>query len=196
MAAQKHALRRKMRRLRRAISPDFAALAGDRAAAHLLARDEIANIELVGVYAAMRGELPTTPLIDALLERGIALAFPRVIVGQGRLMFHRVSDPAALVIGAFGIPEPDPTAPVVPVENIGAFVVPGLGFDLEGWRLGWGKGHYDQTLADCATALRIGYCYEAQILAAVPAADHDLAMHWVVTETRAHTATPWIPSVS
>lgn len=196
MAAQKHALRRKMRRLRRAISADFAALAAERAAARVLALDELATAELVGVYAAMRGELDTAPLITALLDRGVALAFPRVVPGERRLSFHRVSDTSNLVASSFRIPEPDAGAPAVPVANIDAYIVPGLAFDRDGWRLGWGKGHYDQTLTDSPGALRIGYCYAAQLIDAVPTTEHDRAMHIIVTETEAHVAAQWIPSVS
>ena len=193
MAAAKHALRRTMRQLRHSIPHDLAQVAAERAAVHLLARGELADVDIIGLYSPIRDELSTAPLIEALAERGVALAFPRVVAGKGRLVFHRVTDLTHLVVSAFGIPEPDVSAPVVPVENIDAFVVPGLAFDRDGWRLGWGKGHYDQTLAECPNALRIGYCFDAQVLDAIPAEDHDLSMQIIATETSAIKTGSWTP---
>ena len=195
MAAAKHSLRSKMRQLRGLIARDVAAVAADRAAAHLLSRPELDGVDMVGLYAPMRGELSTAPLIDAFAERGVVVAFPRCVPGQLRLAFHRVGEMSELSRGGFGILEPYPSAPAVPVEHIGAFVIPGLAFDMGGWRLGWGKGHYDRTLADCPHALRIGYCFAAQLLESIPAADHDVSMHLIATETSVTVVTPWTPSV-
>ena len=59
-------------------------------------------------------------------------------------------------------------------------LVPGLAFDLRGGRLGRGRGYYDRFLAG-ATGLRVGVCFEDQIVADVPLEPHDLRMDFVVT---------------
>ena len=63
-----------------------------------------------------------------------------------------------------------------------AFVVPGLAFDRAGGRIGWGRGHYDATLAAAPNARRIGLAFECQLVAEVPHAPHDVRLHFVVTE--------------
>jgi 5-formyltetrahydrofolate cyclo-ligase len=79
----------------------------------------------------------------------------------------------------------------VPVDHISLFIVPGLAFDANGNRLGWGAGHYDVTLSKNLEALRVGFAYEAQIVDTVPAGPHDLPMHMTVTEAgvRRHAVT-------
>src|SRR5437867_2990352 len=66
---------------------------------------------------------------------------------------------------------------------IDAFVVPGLAFDRAGGRVGWGRGHYDATLAAARPdALRIGIAFECQVIDHVPHDPHDALLHYVVTE--------------
>jgi len=117
-----------------------------------------------------------------LIERNTALAYPRVEDGTLRLAFHRVDGPGDLAPGAFGIPEPDPQAPIVPLASIELVVVPGLGFDPRGYRLGWGKGYYDVTLADCTHALKVGLAFECQVVPEVPTDWNDVPMDIIVTE--------------
>jgi 5-formyltetrahydrofolate cyclo-ligase len=186
MVRAKKALRRSMRRLRRQVAPADALRAGTAAADHLLRAPECralgADGALVAVYAALPEELPTAPLIERLRTRGAVLVYPRVTPGQKRLTFHRVAGAAELRPGVLSIPEPPADAPVVPVERIGLFVVPGLAFDPAGNRLGFGAGHYDITLADNPHALRVGMAYEFQVVDAVPAGPGDVRMGLVVTD--------------
>ncbi|MCA9774770.1 MAG: 5-formyltetrahydrofolate cyclo-ligase, partial [Myxococcales bacterium] len=84
-----------------------------------------------------------------------------------------------------GILEPDGGRPEAPVSAMDLIVVPGLGFDPEGGRLGWGAGYYDRVLARRgARAVTIGLAYESQILPALPRDAHDVAMDVVATEAR------------
>ncbi len=186
MVRAKNALRRSMRRLRRQVTPADATRAGAAAADHLLRAPEcrplLGDGALVAVYASLPEELPTTTLIERLRGRGCVLAFPLVTPGQKRLSFHRVADPAELRPGVLSILEPPADAPVVPVEHIGLFVVPGLAFDPAGNRLGFGAGHYDITLTDNPHALRVGMAYEFQVVDRVPAGPGDARMGLVVTD--------------
>lgn len=182
MASAKHALRRTMRRVRDGIAPAEAEAAA-RVAAQFLVELVIARgAGLVALYAAVKGELATNPAARLLLDRGVALAYPRVLPSQRRLGFHRVGDLGDLAPATFGIPEPDPSAPLVPVGHIDLFVVPGLAFDRHGRRLGWGRGHYDETLAH-SDAARVGYAFDRQIVDAVPAGYQDLPMDYLITES-------------
>jgi 5-formyltetrahydrofolate cyclo-ligase len=182
VAIQKRELRRMMRARRDAIELEPARACAQAAAAQALGLPEIAGAALIGLYAPVASELDTGPLAAALRARDIGLAYPRVLLGQRRLLFHRVASPDLLVPGAFGIPEPAAGAPVVPAEAIDAFIVPGLAFDAHGHRLGWGHGYYDAILASAPRGLRLGFAYDCQVVAEVPCAPTDVAMDRVITE--------------
>ncbi len=188
MVTAKEQLRRSVRRVRDSIASDAAAEAAEAAARHLLALPPVAAARTVALYAAVRGELDPTPAGRALAARGVRLVYPRVLDSERRLTFHLVATApgrAELHPGAFGILEPLATAPLVPLDAIDVFVVPGLAFDLSGARLGWGHGFYDRTLAQAPAAPRVGYCYACQILPHVPHERDDIPMHHLVTETGA-----------
>jgi 5-formyltetrahydrofolate cyclo-ligase len=135
----------------------------------------------VAVYAAVRGELDTGPLAELARLRGSRIFFPRLAEPAG-LSFHEVSDLAELVLGPFGIPAP--TADRAPATGLDVVVVPGLGFDAAGGRLGFGRGCYDRALSADPTALRIGVGYDWQVISRVPSEPHDEPLDLVVTPTR------------
>jgi len=136
---------------------------------------------IVALYAPKGSEVDATVLDTLLRVRGLTVVYPRVIDGQALLEF-RVASLDDLVVGRFGLREPPTTADLVDVLQITAFVVPGLAFDREGGRVGWGRGHYDVTLAAAPAALRIGLAFECQLLDHVPAEPHDMKLHHVITE--------------
>ncbi len=186
MAAAKAALRKRMRAVRDAITPEVAAAAAPLAAERVLSTALANAPAMVGLYAAVRSELGTQPLIETLLGRNTPVAFPRVVRGQRRMVFHRVTSLEDLHSGYAGILEPAESAPVVSVEHIDLFIVPGIAFDARGNRLGWGRGHYDVTLADHSHAKRVGFAFQCQVIDAVPSTSNDLPMDLVVTEQRVY----------
>jgi 5-formyltetrahydrofolate cyclo-ligase len=139
------------------------------------------KIRKLGVYAALAGEPDLTSL--HCLAREIKLLYPLVHPDQ-RLEFHLVEDPATLARGQFGIMEPLPRIhPVVPVEDMDAFLCPGLAFDASGTRLGRGGGFYDRALASARPeAGRVGVCFSIQMAEALPRESHDIAMGHLATE--------------
>lgn len=141
---------------------------------------------VVALYAPKGTEVETSSL-DALARgRGLRIAYPRIVAGDRRLAFHEI-EPANLVLARFGLREPRPDAPSVDIASIAAFVIPGLAFDRDGGRVGWGRGYYDATLAVAApSALRIGLAFECQLVERVPRDPHDAQLHYVVTETAVH----------
>jgi 5-formyltetrahydrofolate cyclo-ligase len=185
VAAAKEELRRAARRIRDAVGPVEAQAAAERAAEHLLALPRVVAARRVALFASVGSELDCGPAARALRARGVELAYPRVLRGAQRLKFHLVGGDEELAPGAFGIPEPTAGAPAAPVASIDAFVVPGLAFDAGGARVGWGRGYYDRTLAAAPDRLRIGYCFDCQLVPEVPRDRGDLLMHVIVTESGA-----------
>jgi len=148
-----------------------------------------ADARMVGLYAAIRNEVDLAWLHDALRERAVVVAYPRVEPPR-QLWFHRVDHLADLVpAGRYRIPEPPATAPVVEPAALDLIVVPGLAFDARGHRVGWGAGYYDALLRQSPRAQRIGVCFDFQLAACCPSDAGDEPVHVVVTEDRVvHTA--------
>ncbi len=187
MRAAKDELRLKMRQLRLALDPRDATRLGALAAPHVLDLPELAGARSVALYAPVRGEIDTRPLHDALAARGVSCVYPGI--GPSLPLVFARAAPEDLVPDRLGIPSPPPHAPVVAAADIDVFVVPGLAFDLAGERLGWGRGHYDRTLAGAPRALRVGYAYDFQIVPAVPVHADDEHVDVVVTEAGARRTT-------
>jgi 5-formyltetrahydrofolate cyclo-ligase len=142
--------------------------------------------QIVALYAAKGSEVDTA-LIDLAARRaGLRVVYPRVVEHDRILAFHEVRRDE-LVPSRFALSEPRADTARVALADVALFIVPGLAFDLAGGRVGWGRGHYDATFALASpTALRVGIAFACQLTAAVPREPHDVALHYVVTETATH----------
>lgn len=189
----KQSLRRSMHRTREGIALARARALTRAASGHLMEFIAARGPSIVGMYAARGRELGTAEVAAALRGQGVILAYPRVVRGQPALAFHRVDEPWNLEVGSFGIAEPEPSAAAIDVASIELFVVPGLAFDGEGYRLGWGKGYYDATLSRSG-GLRVGYGYGFQLVERVPRAAHDVMMDVLVNEDGIVTTVPPEPA--
>lgn len=136
---------------------------------------------VVAGYIAIKDELSPEHLIERLKKAGATIALPRV--DDNDTMSFRLWEPGeALVEGRFGLMEPPETAPLATPSLV---LVPLLGFDARGNRLGYGKGHYDRALAHLRAEGRAFACavaYKAQMLDDLPAEPHDQQLDWAVTE--------------
>jgi 5-formyltetrahydrofolate cyclo-ligase len=175
-----------LRRIAGARRDAAAALAGITTAAgdRFLATVRIPPAAPVSGYWPMRSEADPRPILTALGARGHPLCLP-VVVGKGQPLVFRAWRPGdALVAGGFGtlVPAPD-QAPVVPR----LLLVPLLAFDRRGYRLGYGGGFYDRTLAALRAAgpvVAVGLALSAQEVDAVPHDATDARLDWVVTEAQ------------
>lgn len=175
----KTTLRRRIHVLRNKLDARQRSSAETSIAEHLLAIPELRAATTVLSYTPIRGEVDISPAITHLREDGVTIALPRV-EDNGALSarIHFVGQP--LVPGAFGVPEP--TSDSIGWDRVDAALVPGLAFDRQGNRLGYGGGFFDRALANYA-GLKIGIAFECQLLDHVPAEPHDIAMDLVVTES-------------
>jgi 5-formyltetrahydrofolate cyclo-ligase len=141
----------------------------------------------VALYAAKGTEVETTAIDAALRAKGFVVVYPRVVDADRVLAFHVARADELVMTSRYALREPVATQPSVAVADIAAFFVPGVAFDREGGRLGWGRGHYDATLAAAKPdALRIGLAFECQVVERVEREAHDAPMHVIVTEVATH----------
>jgi 5-formyltetrahydrofolate cyclo-ligase len=168
-------LRRALRRAR----PDAdAQLAQSSAIRHHL-RDWLATqpARTIACFAALPGEPMLLPLFADFPERRWVL--PRI---DGETMRFHVAGAATLAAGHFGIHEPPADSPVCPPGEIDLFLCPGMAFTRGGIRLGRGKGYYDRALAQSqAEAIKVGVCFNEQVLSELPVDPHDVPMHFLAT---------------
>ena len=137
-------------------------------------------------YLDCRTELRTRHTIRTLLVSGQKIAIPYCVGRELRLWhLHSLNE---LVPGSYGILEPpetlwnDPTR-AVKIKQVDVVIVPGVGFDRQGHRLGNGQGYYDRLLERArADTLLMAPCYQSQIFDNIPVGPSDVHMHRIITE--------------
>jgi len=177
-----------MLRVRRdALGADERAAASTRIAASVDAvlGERFVAGQVLALYAAKGTEVETQAIAEHAARRGLVLVYPRVADAARALTFHEVTA-AELEVAHYGIREPKASVAPIALERVAAFVIPGLAFDRDGGRVGWGRGHYDATLAHAPGALRIGLAFECQLVDHVPRDPHDIAMNLIITEIATH----------
>jgi 5-formyltetrahydrofolate cyclo-ligase len=137
----------------------------------------------VGVYWPLTGEFDARMAVTIWLAVGAQrqASLPVVKARGAALEFHAWTPDTPMKIGHHRIPEPVPHEPVVP----DLLFVPCLGFDAEGYRLGYGGGYYDRTLATWPGATKpvtVGVAYEACRIDSLPHEPHDIPLDLIVTE--------------
>ena len=133
----------------------------------------------VGFCWPHRGEYDPRPMMDFILRHGAIVALPEVAGKHEPLKFRQWWHEAPMKTGAYGIPVPDNT----PLVSVGAMVIPMVGFDQRGFRLGYGSGYFDRTLvSSIPRPVAIGVAFEIARLADLHPQPHDIPMDFIVTE--------------
>lgn len=176
----KAAMRNKAHAARAAIFPGLRAEASQAAAACYFADASPKAGDMVAAYWPIRDELDIKPVLTRLMDDGQPVCMP-VVVGPGLPLEMRLWEQgAALYPAGFGTLAPDDLAPVVEPD---VMLMPLLGFDRHGTRLGYGGGYYDRTLARLSKKPRlIGFAFALQEFDQIPRQAHDVPLDAVVTE--------------
>jgi 5,10-methenyltetrahydrofolate synthetase len=160
--------------------------------ARVAALDAFRRARVALAYVSFGSELETRPFLEEVLASGRALVLPRVERAARRLALHRVRDlDAELEPGTWGILEPVPgRCPPAPPGEIDFVLVPGLVFDPDGGRIGYGAGYYDRLLAAWPPPVPplVAAAFELQVVPAVPVLPADHRVDLVVTESRTYSA--------
>lgn len=150
--------------------------------AHLKALSALKDAKIILSYMATPDEVDLTVFHAWAVERGKTLAFPVSYPG-GRMDAYVPQNQSSWERGRYGIlsPIPERSSLVEPGE-LDAVVLPCLGFDGQGRRLGHGGGYYDRYLPQCPRAARVLAAFEVQRLERVETGANDQSVHTLVTE--------------
>lgn len=160
---------------------EAAAIAAEAKIIHL---PEWQNAKVVCLYASFQGELPTTQLLQNLLRSDKRCVLPKVNA-DGLPELYEIKSFQDLELSSLEILEPKINCPRINPTQIDFFLVPGIGFDRRGNRLGHGAGFYDRLLAQASpTAYFLGYGYDFQVVDAIPHEAHDVVMHAMATPSQ------------
>lgn len=148
---------------------------------------EYAVADTVMFYIDVRSEVRTRHDLALALASGKTIVVPWCNA-DGELELFRLENMEELEIGMYKILEPKAELRSLPgkqvsVESLDLIMVPGVGFDRRGGRMGHGKGYYDKLLQHARTnAPLIALAFECQLFVEIPVADHDIFMDKLITE--------------
>jgi 5-formyltetrahydrofolate cyclo-ligase len=133
----------------------------------------------IGFYWPFRGEFDVRPLARELAAAGRVLALPTVVQPKTPLEFRRWQPGIEMELGVYNIPFPKARDPVTPA----LLLIPVVGFDAAAYRLGYGGGYYDRTIAAMESKpFALGIGFELSRLATIYPQPFDLPMDAIVTE--------------
>ncbi len=144
----------------------------------LIAIESWRSAQTVLIYAS----LPDEPDLFILPRGDKRFCYPRYHADRG-YESARVDDPAELTPGKFGVLEPDSRIPEIPADEVDLILLPGVAFDQECYRLGRGRGFYDQWLLTLPGS-KIGVGFDHQLLDRVPREPHDVQLDGVIVPSR------------
>ncbi len=173
---------------RDSLTPDQVLKKSNDIFSRLYSLEQYKNAKTVIAYLDYRNEVMTRDFIKRCIDDAKTIALPKVVPGAGRELkfyeIHNISEDTHL--GYKGIPEPKADAlKAVKPSDIDFAVIPGVAFDWERHRIGYGAGYYDRFLLklrkDC---FKIGVAFSLQILNTIPYDEYDIPMDMVITESK------------
>jgi len=146
---------------------------------------EFKQAKTVLFYVSYDNEVYTHDMIKESISKGKRIVVPISDKENKRLILSEFDEWNNLEVGSYGILEPrKDKIKEISVDKVDLIIVPGVGFDEKGRRIGHGKGYYDNLLRKSTKALHIGLAFELQIVDHVPTEEHDVPLDRIVTEKR------------
>lgn len=179
----KKEIRKRVMRLRDGLTEEERLQKEHSMEALLFGLSRVKEAETLFFYASFGSEAPTWNMIGRALSEGRRVALPKV---EGkRMRFYGIKDVKDLKPGPFGILEP-PAEGAGMTEEADCLIMPGVAFDPERARIGYGGGYYDRYLSSHRPGFTVALAFECQILSggAFLAEPHDIRPAHIVTELR------------
>ena len=190
-AVDKPALRRKVMAARDALTRDEIRDRSLSISESLTAQPEFMSAMTVLMYVSFRSEVSTRRMIEVALAQGKRVLVPKVDRKARWLKLYEIKDLGSdLQTGYMGIYEPvEGVARHAEASEADLIVMPGVGFDIHGGRLGYGGGYYDRLLETTRQdAALVALAFELQIVDEIPTEPHDKKVDKIITETKVITA--------
>ena len=166
-----------MLQLRDAMAQEVKANADKAICEQLLTIIALRKPQVVHTYLPMGSEVDIWPVIHHLHANGVTIVAPKAL--RNRQTEHWVlADVNALEDGIFGTKHPANSR--LHEGDIDMFIIPGLAFDKNNYRLGYGAGYYDMFLKDHLMAYKTGICYPFQLLDNIPVEPHDVKLDQII----------------
>ena len=173
----KQELRRTMREKKRAMTADEIERQSQVLAERFFAHPAYREAKSIFGYLAYNQEVRTMPILERAQRDGKRVAVPKVFGSEMKFLW--LDDLTAVAPGAFGIPEPLSDGPEAEDETA-LVLMPGLAFDPQGRRCGYGGGFYDKYLAAHRDHPTLALCYDFQLLPELQTDAHDLPVDFVI----------------
>lgn len=168
---------------RTALSVDARHALGDRARAQLVQAVDLNAYKVLGFCWAIKGEIDVRRIAEQHVAQGGEVALPVMVQKSAPVEFWRWHPGMAMQTGIWNIPVPKERD----VLTLDAVIVPLVGFDAQGYRLGYGGGYFDRTLAAAKQRpLAIGLGYADSALPTIYPQSHDMPMNLIVTDKSVH----------
>ena len=170
-------LRRSIRARKRAMTEEEILSRSQRLAELFIASEAYKNAKTIYGYLPYNQEVRTVPMLEQALRDGKRVAVPKCYGDEMRFIF--MDDLSKVEKGYANIPEPIADGPVAD-DPTALVLMPGLAFDREGHRCGYGGGFYDKFLAAEPNHPTLALCYEFQMLPRLETEDHDIPVDFVI----------------
>jgi len=180
MRELKNSIRQILRQRKEMMIPEDRFEKSKRICQHLMRL--IRDGETVMVYTSKEKEVNTIPLITTLFNRGNPIIVPIIVKDDISLRLSYLRDFSVLVPSTFGVPEPIGNEIPATGEDVDTIILPMLGFDRNGGRIGYGAGYYDRFLAKHKDLRKIGIAFSCQEYDNLPADENDIPMDYIITE--------------
>lgn len=177
-------MRKELKSLRNRLSKDEVALKSSLACRNILNMAAYKNAGTIFAYLAFGNEVNIDGVISQALTDGKTVCVP-VVTGPHSMQAVKLDSLNCIKEGAYGIRVPQGESQAVNPSGIGLVLVPGLGFDLTGGRMGMGAGYYDRFLPQCVNAVKTGITYDILLRGKIICDEHDVLMDYIITESQA-----------
>lgn len=144
--------------------------------------DEYKSAKTIAIYKSFSSEVDNTELISKAFGDKKIIVLPKI--EKSDMNFYKITPNSKLIKNKFGIEEPEYNEEnLIKKDSIDLAIIPGLCFDKEKNRLGFGKGYYDKYLEN-SKFITIGICFDEQVLKKelLPINNHDKKMDYIITE--------------
>lgn len=180
LSQQKKELRREIKKILSALSPEYCITADKKIFEHIIATEGFQKASTVFCFVGTKAEIDTRPIIEEAWKRGKQVCVPRCI-SMGHMEAYAIESWDDLQEGSYGIQEPKSGCPFIEPKEIDFAIIPCLSCNHEGYRLGYGGGFYDRYLErmSCPNAV---ICRAKLMVEGIPVDEFDKKADIVITE--------------